>query len=102
MLSQFFILSTRGDTIIKRDCNELKRPNSVLVRNELSKTTSETFFRKVKFWPGDPPPAFVSVDFADQEILSMSMVSTIFSLKSSAYTSLQPQNTTCLRQSYTT
>mmetsp|Transcript_33551 Transcript_33551/g.39437 ORF Transcript_33551/g.39437 Transcript_33551/m.39437 type:complete len:130 (-) Transcript_33551:1083-1472(-) len=47
MLSQFFILSTRGDTIIKRD-----------FRFDLGKQTSEIFFRKVKFWPGDPPPSF--------------------------------------------
>jgi len=47
MLSQFFILSTRGDTIIKRD-----------FRFDLGKQTSEVFFRKVKFWPGDPPPTF--------------------------------------------
>jgi len=47
MLSQFFILSTRGDTIIKRD-----------FRFDVKQPTSETFFRKVKFWPGDPPPAF--------------------------------------------
>jgi len=27
----------------------------------LTRSTTEVFFRKVKFWPGDPPPAF-SVD----------------------------------------
>lgn len=47
MLSQFFILSTRGDTIIRRD-----------FRGELGRQTSEVFFRKVRFWPGDPPPTF--------------------------------------------
>ena len=30
------------------------------VRFDLGRQTSEVFFRKVKFWPGDPPPAFVS------------------------------------------
>jgi len=47
MLSQFFILSARGDTIITRD-----------FRLDLGRETSEIFFRKVKFWQGDPPPAF--------------------------------------------
>lgn len=40
-------MSTRGDTIIKRD-----------FRFDLGKQTSEIFFRKVKFWQGDPPPSF--------------------------------------------
>eukprot|EP00347_Sterkiella_histriomuscorum_P012152 403369694 len=47
MLSQFFILSARGDTIIIRD-----------FRLDLGRETSEIFFRKVKFWKGDPPPCF--------------------------------------------
>ena len=47
MLSQFFILSTRGDTIIRRD-----------FRGDLGRQTAEVFFRKVRFWEGDPPPAF--------------------------------------------
>ena len=29
------------------------------VRFDLGKQTSEIFFRKVKFWQGDPPPTFV-------------------------------------------
>lgn len=27
----------------------------------MTRSTTEVFFRKVKFWPGDPPPAFVSL-----------------------------------------
>ncbi|CAG9310868.1 unnamed protein product [Blepharisma stoltei] len=47
MLSQLFILSARGDTIITRD-----------FRGDLVRGTNEIFFRKAKFWKGDPPPAF--------------------------------------------
>ena len=45
MISQFFILSERGDTIITRD-----------FRGDLSKTTHEIFFRQAKTWKGDVPP----------------------------------------------
>jgi AP-4 complex subunit mu-1 len=47
MLSQFFILSARGDTIITRD-----------FRGDLAKGTNEVFFHQVKFWKGEAPPAF--------------------------------------------
>lgn len=46
-LSQFYILSLRGDTIITRDW-----------RGDVVKGTAEIFFRKVKFWKGDAPPIF--------------------------------------------
>ena len=47
-ISQFYILSTRGDTIIYSD-----------FRGDVSSTSSEVFFRKVKFWDkGDAPPTF--------------------------------------------
>ena len=50
-ISQFFILSSRGDTIIYRD-----------FRRDIKKGTSEVFFRKVKFWNEDgaetAPPIF--------------------------------------------
>ena len=46
MLSQFFILSARGDTIIARD-----------FRGDLVKGTNEIFFRKAKLYKGDLPPA---------------------------------------------
>lgn len=59
MLSQFFVLSTRGDTIIRRDCKFKLAYLRMAVRGELGKQTAEVFFRKVKFWPGDPPPTFV-------------------------------------------
>uniref|UniRef100_A0A0G4G7Y4 MHD domain-containing protein n=1 Tax=Chromera velia CCMP2878 TaxID=1169474 RepID=A0A0G4G7Y4_9ALVE len=47
MLSQVYILSPRGDTIINRD-----------FRGDIFRGTAEIFFRKVKFWGGDAPPIF--------------------------------------------
>eukprot|EP00919_Chromeraceae_sp_WS-2016_P008285 GHVR01019581.1.p1 GENE.GHVR01019581.1~~GHVR01019581.1.p1 ORF type:complete len:374 (+),score=69.92 GHVR01019581.1:566-1687(+) len=47
MLSQIYVLSPRGDTIIKRD-----------FQGDIFKGTAEIFFRKVKFWTGDAPPIF--------------------------------------------
>lgn len=46
-LSQFFVMSPRGDTIISRD-----------FRGDCPRGTSEVFFRRHKFWPGDAPPIF--------------------------------------------
>jgi AP-4 complex subunit mu-1 len=49
-ISQFFILSPRGDSIIFRD-----------FRHDCPKTTTETFFRNAKFWKGqvtEAPPIF--------------------------------------------
>ncbi|KAL4442926.1 hypothetical protein ABPG77_008417 [Micractinium sp. CCAP 211/92] len=50
-LSQLFVLSPRGDTIIFKD-----------FRGNVAKTSTEVFFRKAKFWDGqdgkDAPPAF--------------------------------------------
>ncbi|XP_026658298.1 AP-4 complex subunit mu-like isoform X1 [Phoenix dactylifera] len=51
MISQFFVLSQRGDNIVFRD-----------YRGEVQKGSAEIFFRKVKFWKGDEgeeaPPVF--------------------------------------------
>lgn len=48
LLAQFFVLSFRGDVIVKRD-----------YLSGLGPETTETFFRKVKFWEeGDAPPVF--------------------------------------------
>ncbi|XP_062099518.1 AP-4 complex subunit mu isoform X1 [Humulus lupulus] len=51
MISQFFVLSQRGDNIVFRD-----------YRGEVQKETAEIFFRKVKFWKEDgqeeAPPVF--------------------------------------------
>lgn len=50
MISQIFLLSPRGDTIIFRD-----------FKGNVPKTATEIFFRKVKFWDGqgrDAPPVF--------------------------------------------
>ncbi|KAL5558509.1 hypothetical protein UlMin_034720 [Ulmus minor] len=51
MISQFFVLSQRGDNIVFRD-----------YRGEVKKDTAEIFFRKVKFWKEDgeeeAPPVF--------------------------------------------
>ena len=41
-LSQLFILSPRGDTIIRRD-----------YRHDVPNSAAETFFRKIKFWGSD-------------------------------------------------
>jgi len=49
-VSQFYILSPRGDSIISRDW-----------RGDLPRSTAEIFFRNVKFWDGrqqDAPPVF--------------------------------------------
>ena len=47
-ISQFFILSPRGDTIISRD-----------YRADVPKSSAATLFRTVKFWEGgDAPPCF--------------------------------------------
>ncbi|CAK4678837.1 unnamed protein product [Aphanomyces euteiches] len=47
-VSQFYILSTRGDAILTTD-----------YRGDVPSDSAETFFRKVKFWEkGDAPPAF--------------------------------------------
>ncbi|KAF2310017.1 hypothetical protein GH714_006210 [Hevea brasiliensis] len=51
MISQLFVLSQRGDSIVFRD-----------YRGEVPKATAEIFFRKVKFWKedeeGEAPPVF--------------------------------------------
>ncbi|KAL2609487.1 hypothetical protein R1flu_028060 [Riccia fluitans] len=51
MISQFFVLSLRGDNIVFRD-----------YRGDVPKGSAEIFFRKVKFWQGeegeDAPPVF--------------------------------------------
>ncbi|CAI9116156.1 OLC1v1017235C1 [Oldenlandia corymbosa var. corymbosa] len=51
MISQFFVLSQRGDNIVFRD-----------YRGDIQKGSAETFFRKVKFWSEDgeeeAPPVF--------------------------------------------
>lgn len=50
-LSQFFILSPRGDSIIRKE-----------FRGDTPKTVTDTFFRNVKFWGGkqqDAPPVFI-------------------------------------------
>jgi len=46
-ISQFYVLSPRGDTIISRE-----------YRSDIARGTAEIFFRKVKFWKGDAPPVF--------------------------------------------
>nr|ALO18842.1 AP-4 complex subunit [Lilium davidii var. unicolor] len=54
MISQFFVLSQRGDNIVFRD-----------YRGEVQKGSAEIFFRKVKFWKGDEPeeaPPVFNVD----------------------------------------
>ena len=50
MISQFFIVSPRGDTLIFKD-----------YRGDVPRVTSEVFWRKVKFSSGEAEPVFVSV-----------------------------------------
>eukprot|EP00002_Diphylleia_rotans_P006507 TRINITY_DN15868_c0_g1_i1.p1 TRINITY_DN15868_c0_g1~~TRINITY_DN15868_c0_g1_i1.p1 ORF type:complete len:439 (-),score=91.64 TRINITY_DN15868_c0_g1_i1:137-1453(-) len=47
MISQFFVLTQRGDSIISRD-----------FRGDIPREAVEIFFRKVKLWKGDAPPIF--------------------------------------------
>ena len=49
MISQFFIVSPRGDTLILKD-----------YRGDVSRNTSEKFWRHVKFSKGEAEPVFVS------------------------------------------
>ena len=48
MISQFFVISPRGDTLIFKD-----------YRGDVPRTTSEKFWRHVKFSKGEAPPVFV-------------------------------------------
>ncbi|WZY85562.1 hypothetical protein YC2023_031946 [Brassica napus] len=82
MISQFFVLSQRGDNIVFRDCNLIDLfdlPAFLMInfedvdrfhfattdRAEVPKGSTETFFRKVKFWKEDgnaeAPPIFVGI-----------------------------------------
>mmetsp|Transcript_11584 Transcript_11584/g.18380 ORF Transcript_11584/g.18380 Transcript_11584/m.18380 type:complete len:454 (-) Transcript_11584:15-1376(-) len=51
MISQFYVLSLRGDTLVARDF----RGGDL---NITKSSAAEIFFRKVKFWHGDAPPIF--------------------------------------------
>lgn len=52
MISQLFILSPRGDTIIKKE-----------FRYDVPKVAPEVFFRAVKFWKdGEKAPAVFNED----------------------------------------
>ena len=48
MISQFFIVSPRGDTLIFKD-----------YRGDVPRATCDTFWRKVKFCKGEAEPVFV-------------------------------------------
>ncbi|KAG0476502.1 hypothetical protein HPP92_013343 [Vanilla planifolia] len=71
MISQFFILSQRGDNIVFRD-----------YRGEVSKGSAEVFFRKAKFWKGDEaeeaPPVFNvdGVNYVHAKVAGLMFVST--------------------------
>jgi AP-4 complex subunit mu-1 len=67
MISQIFILSARGDTIINRD-----------FRSDLIKNTPELFFRKVKMAKGDCAPVFniEGINFAYISVASLYIVAT--------------------------
>nr|KYP47257.1 AP-4 complex subunit mu-1 [Cajanus cajan] len=70
MISQFFVLSQRGDNIVFRD-----------YRGEVQKGSAEIFFRKVKFWEdGDlqeAPPVFVDgVNYFHVKVVGLLFVAT--------------------------
>jgi len=48
-LSQFFVLSPRGDSIINQN-----------FRHDIPQNAPEVFYRKAKFWKGDVPPIFLN------------------------------------------
>merc|ERR1711934_557956 len=48
-LSQFFVLSPRGDSIINQN-----------FRHDIASNAPEVFYRKAKFWKGDVPPIFLN------------------------------------------
>ena len=49
MISQFFIMSPRGDTLIFKD-----------YRGDVPRSTTDKFWREVKYAKGDAHPVFVS------------------------------------------
>ncbi len=67
MISQIFILSARGDSIINRD-----------FRSDLIKNTPELFYRKVKLAKGDCEPIFniEGINFAYIKVASLYVVAT--------------------------
>ncbi|KAJ4845932.1 AP-4 complex subunit mu [Turnera subulata] len=70
MISQFFVLSQRGDNIVFRD-----------YRSEVPKGSAEVFFRKVKFWKEDgqeeAPPVFVDgVNYFHVKVVGLLFVAT--------------------------
>ncbi|XP_055960225.1 AP-4 complex subunit mu-like isoform X2 [Mercurialis annua] len=71
MISQFFVLSQRGDNIVFRD-----------YRGDVAKGSTEIFFRRVKFWKenegGDAPPVFNvdGVNYFHVKVAALLFVST--------------------------
>ena len=67
MISQIFILSERGDILIKR-----------FLRNDLTPTTPEIFFRRTKLYKNTPTPIFTerigNKFFFDQKIINIHRV----------------------------
>lgn len=69
-ISQFYILSPRGDTIISRD-----------YRSDSVKSSHEIFFRKVKFWDGGVAPPVFNVDGINFIYLKTSGLYFVFTTK---------------------
>ncbi|KAK9219490.1 hypothetical protein WN943_008135 [Citrus x changshan-huyou] len=69
MISQFFVLSQRGDNIVFRD-----------YRGEVQKGSAEIFFRKVKFWKDDgeeeAPPNVDGVNYFHVKVVGLLFVAT--------------------------
>ena len=71
MISQFHVLSPRGDCIITRN-----------FRRDCPSGTAEQFFRKVKFWEGGAPPIF-SMDGVHYISVCKSQILFVFTTRAS-------------------
>jgi hypothetical protein len=58
MISQFFVLSSRGDKIISRECNISIK---FIVREDIIRGSEEIFFRNTKNNDADIEPCFVNI-----------------------------------------
>ena len=76
-ISQFFVLSARGDMILSRD-----------FRGDIPRLSNEIFFRNVKFWNGkqqDAPPIFVCFFFMKKEKQNVEGINFLYIKKSALY-----------------
>ncbi|MFQ6642247.1 hypothetical protein Gotur_018699 [Gossypium turneri] len=84
MISQFFVLSQRGDNIVFRDYLYKARLKRLVIvttdRGEVAKGSAEIFFRKVKFWKEDgqeeAPPNVDGVNYFHVKVVGLLFVAT--------------------------